>query len=167
MDERRLLGIYLSDHLAGSAGGRSLAKRIAKSHGMESARREGERLVSEIDEERAVLERTMGALGTSPSRIKERLAPALELVGRLKLNGSLTTRSPLSDLVELEGMSLGVNGKLRMWQALRILAPGEPALDEGQLDRMIEQAEAQIARLDALRAQATTRAFGEPAAAPA
>lgn len=159
MDNRRLLGIYLNDHLTGSAVGRSLAQRIGKSNGMEPARREGERLVAEIDEERRALVAIIRRLGLRPKLARTRVAPVLERVGRLKLNGSLLRRSPLSDLVELEGMSLGVNGKLRMWQALRLLAPGEPALDQAELDRMVEQAENQIGRLDALREEATTRAF--------
>ena len=36
-----------------------------------------------------------------------------EKAGRLKLNGSLLTYSPLSRLVELEGLSLGVEGNFR------------------------------------------------------
>lgn len=159
MDDRRLLGIYLNDHLAGSAVGRSLAGRISKSHGSEAARREGARLVSEIDDERRALVAMVGRLGLRPKRARQMAAPLLERLGRLKLNGSLLKRSPLSDLVELEGMSLGVNGKLRMWQALRVIAPSEGALDEAELDRYIGQAEAQIARLDALRLDAAAQAF--------
>jgi hypothetical protein len=162
VDDRRLLGIYLNDHLAGSAAGRSLAHRIGTSHGMEAARREGARLTSEIDEERDALTATMRALGVRPKRARERLAPVLERIGRLKPNGSLLRRSPLSDLIELEGMVLGVNGKLRMWQALSLIAPEEPALDEAELARLIVRAEDQIERLDALRVEAARRAFAPP-----
>ncbi len=157
--DRKLLGIYLNDHLAGSALGRSLALRISKSHGSGAARREAARLTSEIDDERRALLAMMGRLGIRPKQARQRAAPMLERLGRLKLNGSLVRRSPLSDLVELEGMSLGVNGKLRMWQALRAISPGEDALDESEIDRLVELAEAQIARLDALRLEVTPEAL--------
>ena len=49
--------------------------------------------------------------------------------GRLKPNGQLTGYSPLSRLVELEGLSLGITGKLGLWRALLGLVPGEPRLD--------------------------------------
>src|ERR671911_1296372 len=121
--DRKLLGIYLNDHLAGSALGRSLALRISKSHGSDAARREAARLTSEIDDDRRALLATMSRLGIKPKQARQRAAPLLERLGRLKPNGSLVRRSPLSDLIELEGMSLGVNGKLRMWQGRRRPAP--------------------------------------------
>ena len=45
-----------------------------------------------------------------------------ERVGRLKLNGRLLARSPLSSLEELELLSLGVTGKAAGWRTLRLLA---------------------------------------------
>ena len=41
--------------------------------------------------------------------------------GRLKPNGQLTGYSPLSRVVELEGLALGITGKLALWKALREL----------------------------------------------
>jgi hypothetical protein len=159
-DSRKYLGIYLNDHLAGSAGGHSLAKRISKGHSDPDARREGERLAKEIEGERKALTAIIKRLGGRPKMARQAGAAGMEKVGRLKLNGSIIKRSPLSDLVELEGMSLGVNGKLRMWQALRSIAPSNDALDEAELDRLIKQAEDQIARLDALRLKAGRAALG-------
>ena len=48
--DRKLLAIYLNDHLAGSVVGANLAKRIARENGLEELRRgslagRGERLV--------------------------------------------------------------------------------------------------------------------------
>jgi hypothetical protein len=72
-----------------------------------------------------------------------------EKAGRLKLNGSLLSRSPLSDLVELEGLALGVQGKLAGWRLLKAL--DDPRLDGTELDRLIARAEDQAERLETLR----------------
>ena len=47
---------------------------------------------------------------------------AVEKIGRLKPNGQLTGYSPLSRVVELEGLALGITGKLSLWKALRELS---------------------------------------------
>jgi hypothetical protein len=73
----------------------------------------------------------------------------LERAGRAKANRHLLTRSPLSDLVELEGMRLGVEGKACLWRAL--LAVGDARLDRGELARLLARAEQQVARLEQLR----------------
>ena len=49
-----------------------------------------------------------------------------EKLGRLKLNGQLLGYSPLSRLIELEGLMLGIAGKLAMWIALSSRS-GRPA----------------------------------------
>ncbi|MDP9435302.1 MAG: hypothetical protein M3P93_08975, partial [Actinomycetota bacterium] len=45
---------------------------------------------------------------------------------RLKANGHLLRRSPLSDLVEMEALVLGVQGKAAGFRALRSIAAGDP-----------------------------------------
>ncbi len=67
----------------------------------------------------------------------------LEKVGRLKANGHLLRRSPLSDLVEMEALVLGVQGKAAGFRALRSIAAGDPRLDATDLDRLVDRAECQ------------------------
>ena len=80
---------------------------------------------------------------------------ALEQAGRLKPNGHLLTRSPLSDLVELEGMRLGVEGKGCLWRAL--LALDDPRLDAGALQQLHARAADQAAVLEGLRLETAAR----------
>ena len=55
----------------------------------------------------------------TPSRMKVGMVRMAELVGRLKLNGRLFERSPLSSVVELETLVVGVRGKEALWTALQ------------------------------------------------
>ena len=112
MATQDLLGIYLNDHLAGATTGAALARRMAASAepGTERAAVLS-RLAGEITADRAALLRIMTALGIPVRGYKVFAAWAAERAGRLKLNGRLLTRSPLSDLEETEMLRLGVDGK--------------------------------------------------------
>jgi hypothetical protein len=157
---KKLLGIYLNDHLAGSTAGIELVRRAcSQNQGTDYGRFLAE-LTKEIDEDRAAFIEIMDTLGIRRDPAKVAGGWVLEKVGRLKLNGQLRGYSPLSRLVELEGLALGVTGKLAGWKALRLLADGEPALDAAALERLIKRAETQQRELEEHRLQATREAFG-------
>ena len=154
-----LLAIYLRDHHAGATAALEVAKRSRRSN------REGElsafldRFVSEVEEDRHELERMMGSLGVRPSRGKDTAALVAAKAGRLKLNGRLQGYSPLSRVVELEGLVMGVTGKLALWRTLDACA----RLDDSWrpvLERLHERGEAQRAELEQHRAAAARLALG-------
>jgi hypothetical protein len=147
-----LLGVYLNDHLAGATLGVGLARRMAASAepGTESTRVLSE-LAGEIAEDRSALVKIMGALGLRVRGYKVFAAWAGEKAGRLKLNGHLLTRSPLSGLEETEMLRLGVEGKAAVWRTLRVLAEGEGMLDAGDLDQLLARADRQSRLLESLR----------------
>jgi hypothetical protein len=138
-----LIAIYLQDHLAGAMAGLELARRARdKNEGTELGDFLG-RIADDLAEDRASLQQVMDRLGIGADRLKVATAWAVEKVGRLKLNGRLFTYSPLSRIVELEGLITGVNGKLAMWRALRDLAEHDDRLDAAELDRLIARAQDQ------------------------
>jgi hypothetical protein len=108
-----LLGIYLNDHLAGATGGLELARRVARSHRGPGAGAAVQRLAAEVAQDRAVLEDIMDALGIPVRAYKVYAAWIGEKAARLKLNGYLLARSPLSGLEELEMLRLGGGGQGR------------------------------------------------------
>jgi hypothetical protein len=77
-----------------------------------------------------------------------------EKAGRVKLNGRLLARSPLSDLEELELLRLGVEGKAAGWRTLRLLADTDMRLDPEQLDELMSRARRQADQLEELRVRA-------------
>jgi len=150
--EQDLLGVYLNDHLAGATVGLELVRRMAGSAepGSESATvRKG--LVSEIAADRSALIKIMTTLGIKIRGYKMFAAWAGEKAGRLKFNGHLLSRSPLSDLEETEMLRLGVEGKAAGWRTLRAVAEHDSRLDTGQLDELLARAARQSDELERLR----------------
>jgi hypothetical protein len=156
----KYLRIYLNDHYAGSTTGVELAKRAAgNNRGDPEFGPAMTRIAAEIDEDREALKRIMARLDLTPDRIKTTLFWAGEKAMRLKPNGQLRGYSPLSRLVEIEGLLTGVSGKLSLWRALLAIVPSEPRLDEAELTRLADRAEDQLQRLHALRGAAAIIAF--------
>lgn len=154
-----LLAIYLRDHHAGATAGLEVARRSARANRGGELGRFLERLVVELEEDRRDLERIMGELGLRPSRGKDAAALAAAKAGRLKLNGRLREYSPLSRVLELEGLVIGVTGKLALWRTLE--SSGRlPHSWTPELRRLHERGEAQRAELERHRSEAVRLAFG-------
>ena len=149
-----LIGIYLNDHLAGATGGTGLARRAAAAARGTAAAGDLQRLAAEVAQDRAALLQIMAALGVPVRHYKMYAAWAGEKAARLKLNGHLTSRSPLSSLEELEMLRLGVEGKAAGWRLLRTLADQDSRLDPGQLDELIARAARQSGSLEEMRLRA-------------
>lgn len=138
------LEIYLNDHLAGATGGVELAARMAKSHSDDAQAKALEGLASAIKEDREALLRTMRCLLVPVRQYKVVAGWAMEKLGRFKPNGHVLERSPLADLVELEALQLGVQGKADLWLALRAITGSEDRLDGPELDQLIDRAGEQL-----------------------
>jgi hypothetical protein len=151
------LAIYLNDHLAGSVVGVQLARRArASNEGAELGRTLAE-VCAEIEADQATLRRLMERLDVAESKVKPAGAWLAEKLGRLKLNGQLRGYSPLSRVVELEGLCGGVAGKTLLWKAMeRTFGTTLPGFDFGAL---AERAGSQLARLEAHRLDAAEQAF--------
>jgi hypothetical protein len=159
-----LLHVYLNDHLAAATAGMELAKRMAGSAepGSESAA-VLTRLTGEIIADRSALLAIMTAVGAKIRGYKVFAAWAGEKAGRLKLNGRLVTRSPLSDLEEAEILRLSVEGKAAGWRTLRAVAERDPRLDPGQLDELLARAARQSGTLESLRVTVAERVLADTA----
>ena len=157
---RKHLGIYLNDHLAGAAAGGALARRcLANNRGTAlGAFLEG--LVTEIEEDRRSLETMMERLDVARSPWKGPAARLAEKAGGLKLNGKLLGYSDLSRVEELEGLLLGVTGKLTLWRTLERIAGREAKLERAELSVLAERAERQVKTLEGHHQDAAEVAFG-------
>jgi hypothetical protein len=163
--DRKLLRIYLQDHLAAATGGAELARRVRGANEGTPYGEQLAKLADDIEADRRTLESIMDDLGFGADRAKNLGFWVAEKAGRLKLNGQLTGYSPLSRMIELEGLIAGVGGKLSLWRTLREVADSVPELDPERLGRLIERGEQQLQTLNELRSRAGSEAFAESARA--
>jgi hypothetical protein len=155
-DHEQHLRIYLQDHHAAGRAGKRLAARIARGISPEIEGHEQLRHVAdEIAEDLETLEKVMHALRARPSVAKDTLSVIFESLGRLKPNGRLRERSPLSDVEELETLLVGITGKAALWASL-----GPRTASVGvESAALIERARAQAETVSACRDRASARAF--------
>jgi hypothetical protein len=154
----KYLATYLNDHLGGSTTGLELARRAASENKDNELGAFLTDLAKEIEEDRETLKEIMAALGVGEDRLKVAGGWVAEKVGRLKPNAQLTGYSPLSPLVELESLELGIHGKLALWLALLEIA-GPPPLDAGRLRELAARAERQMADVERHRLEAARKAL--------
>jgi len=159
MTNAKLLAIYLNDHLAGATVGIELTRRtLAENEGTELGEFVRE-FLQEIEEDRDTLLALMASLGVARSTVKIAAAWAAEKVGRLKLNGQLRGYSPLSRLVELEGLTAGVDGKRALWLALGEVREHDRRLQGFDFDALAERARSQHDKLEHHRLAAAVAAL--------
>ncbi|HUQ55296.1 SRPBCC family protein [Lentzea sp.] len=147
-----LLGIYLNDHLAGATAGTELARRISRTHP------ELRVLADDLDADRKELLDFMREVGVESRPHKAAMGWLSEKAGRLKLNGRVLSRSPLSDVLELEGLRIVIEAKSAMWRTLRKLQ----SFDDERLERLAGRAAGQAELVDQYRVRQVPQAFNAP-----
>lgn len=157
-----LLSVYLHDHLAGAAGGVELAHHAAKEQADTPVGPALAALAHEIERDRDSLRAILGDLGMSEFALHEAATWLVEKVARLKPNGQLVGRSPLTSLIELETLRIALVGKLAGWTSLRLLADQDPRLDADHLDRLIVRGNEQADIAEELRKTVASKVFLVP-----
>lgn len=155
----RLLRIYLNDQLALGVVWRELARRAQTAS---EGTPDGDTLravATAIAEDVVTFQKVMRRLGFNTRTPKAAAAIVAERLGRLKLNGRLLKRSPLSHFEELDTLIMGIDGKVVLWQNLRDGADLGTRLPEIDFDRLVERAREQRAQLEPLHAQAAREAL--------
>jgi hypothetical protein len=156
--EKRLR-IYLNDHAAGSLTGYELAKRCLSNNKGTDLGDFLRSFVAQLEDERADLKRLMESLGFPEDKLKEGMGWAAEKAGRLKLNGQFRGYSPLSRVLELEGLVIGVTGKRSLWRSVKEYGATDPRVGVIDVDRLEQQAQTQLEELEKHRLKAAKKAF--------
>ncbi|MEA2146883.1 MAG: hypothetical protein QOG59_2470 [Solirubrobacteraceae bacterium] len=155
----RALDVYLTDHLAGATLGADLAKQLIE-HGEGTPLAETMRpLAAEIEEDREALKSLMDALGTSPNPVKVATGWIAEKASRIKFSGLTAGEPELGTYLALETMSLGVAGKISLWEALQTVAASDPALTALDFDALIARGRSQRVTLERERLAAAPGAL--------
>jgi hypothetical protein len=159
MAANELLGIYLNDHLAGAAAGVELAEKLGATNEGTPFGTAVAAVAREIKEDRETLQGLVERLGIGKNPVKQAAGWAFEKFTRLRFNRQLTGSAELTRLLETETLSLGIEGKLAMWQALKGIPGLDAELGAADYDRLIGRARQQRETLEPHRLGAATEAF--------
>jgi hypothetical protein len=155
-----LLAIYVEDHLALSLGGVRLARRALSENQGTPYAEFLDRLLPELEEDRAILLDVARALGGARSALKEAAVVLGEYVGRLKLNGRLFAYSDLSRVWELEGLMAGTESRRGLLQVLARAKRKDGRLQGFDFEGLEERARHHREELERWRVRAADTAFG-------
>lgn len=155
----RLLRIYMSDQLALGVLWREIARRAHRAAGETPEGAALGDVAAGIAEDVVTFRQIMRRPGFSTRTPKAALALVAERLGRLKLNGRLVSRSPLSRFEELDFLVMGIDGKVVLWQNLRDGAGLGERLPDIDFEHLIERARSQRAELEPFHAQAARAAL--------
>lgn len=161
VSSREALTIYLKDQHAIAEGVLSLARRAASNQRTTEAGPALRQLANDLNDDQRVLVGVMEQVGARPSWMKTVGAQLGERAGRFKLNGQLRGSSPLSPVIELEGLLDGITAGRHVWVLLRDDAG--ITLDGIDPDEMVAQKDGQLDRVRALWHDAARRAFSNGA----
>ena len=154
------LETYLNDHLAASAAAVELVERIRSANEGTALDAFLEGLDREIEIDRGTLSEVMARLGVPRSTPKQIAGKVMETLSRLRLNARVTGSADVTRLMELETLSLGIEGKAALWRALGQAVPARPELAAFDLAELAGRAVAQRASLEPYRLEAAGAALG-------
>jgi len=157
-----LLEVYLNDHLAGSAAAVDLVARVRSQNEGTPLASFLSRLGPEIESDKATLEAIMQRLGVPASSVKQMAGKVMEKLSRLRLNDHVTGGAAVTRLMELETLSLGIEGKLALWRSLQQLTDVRPELAEVDLTALAERAAEQRRGVEPHRLESAALAFTPP-----
>jgi hypothetical protein len=153
------LSTYLNDHLAGAVAGVSIIEaaiaHIADKQDAETL----DQVRREIDEDKAELEKLISSLDIDESTFRKATGWISEKMAEIKLRFDDPEAGELFVFEALEALSLGIEGKRSLWKLLSFASEKNPKLQDVDYERLIERAEGQRDRVEALRINIGARAL--------
>jgi hypothetical protein len=154
---REHLETYLNDHLAGSVTQLEILDQLAEE--ATDLKAALERLRIDIGADRQELITLMRHLDIKESRLRRATGWIAEQIAEAKLVIDDDEGGHLRRLERLELMVLGIEGKLRLWQALEAASQLEPRLGILDYPWLIQRAHDQRVRVETLRLEAAKAAL--------
>lgn len=150
---------YLNNHLAGSVAAIELIDHLNQASAGTQRQRLFASLRSEIEEDQAVLRELLRGAGGTESKTRKAAAWLTEKLAEAKLKLTGSASGELQWLEALEALSLGIQGKLALWNALEAAGEGRPELRSLDLPWLKSRAVEQHRRVDAERLRVASQAL--------
>ncbi|MBC8087172.1 MAG: hypothetical protein H7Z40_07875 [Phycisphaerae bacterium] len=153
------LATYLRDHTAGAQAAIEIMDDIDTSYRGSAAAGVVAQVRPEIFAERELLYQLSERLKIQPSSTRRLFGWLSEKLVELKLRVDDPGDGPLRLLESLELLSIGISGKIALWNALDRCKDAEPALSAVDFQSLLVMARAQHARVETVRIEAAREAF--------
>jgi hypothetical protein len=153
------LTVYLRGH---HAGGHTAIQRLREQAASDPAidrRTFLSALAAEIDADLSTLQDVMARLGVRPSPLRNAAASTAAVLGRWFLRAERPGEVQ-AILIGLESLSLGIEGKAKLWRTLGEVSVTEPRLSGIDFAGLSERACSQRERLEPYRLAAALEAEG-------
>jgi hypothetical protein len=151
------LDTYINDHLAGATAGTNLAKIASEEHQTDEHGPFFSEIYAEIRADFDTLQELASALGVEESASKGALAEIGSKVMAPKFTAG--DDDELNAFVTLETLSIGVEGKVCMWKALKTVAGDYSAFEQFDVDELLARAEGQREKIEAQRQRLAPQAL--------
>jgi hypothetical protein len=155
----RELSTYINDHLAGSVAALELLDDLIARPAAPDEPAFFLQLRDEFEQEQDELRAVLRALGEDESSVRKAAGWLAEKATRLKLKWDDPGSGALRRFEALEGLAIGIFGKLSLWRVLAAVATTESALQFLDCSRLARQAESQHEEVEARRVAAAVDAF--------
>jgi hypothetical protein len=152
------LHVYLNDHLAGATAGVELVKTAAENHDGALGEFFAE-LADGISADFNTLTSLIDQMNAHASGAKEAFAKLGAEVSETKFSGESVDDPEFGTFLTLETLSIGVEGKLCMWKALKVIEDEHRELGSLDIDTLIERAQSQRDRIEGKRLDVASRAL--------
>jgi hypothetical protein len=153
---------YLRDHLAGARFAISLLHDLSSQVIDRTVAETAAGLLPAIEEDRSALEDCLRPLGDDGSKLNDVTAWVAQKASRFKLR----LNEPFGLFEAIEMLSLGVLGKLAMWNALNSLKVAGLGVKHFDCDRLILRARDQHQQLETLRLRLAVETLNRDGAGP-
>lgn len=153
------IATYLNDHLAGSTAAVELLEHLEAAHAETRVGPFAAGLRADIEADRQELKALMGRLGVDESRLRKASGWLGGKFTELKLRLEDQSGGDLHLFESLEVLSLGIEGKHGLWQALAAAAQDAPALRVADYERLAQRAVDQRSQVEAMRLEAARKAL--------
>lgn len=153
------LASYLHDHLAGSHFAIELLKTLQNTHREQPLADFARGLESDVKQDQDTLRDIIHKVGEAPLDWTETAGWLAQRASQLKLKED-DSRIGLGTFEALETLTLGIRGKLALWQALPIIRNVDSRVPIIDYAKLMERAEEQYNRVEKQRLELAATTFG-------
>ena len=155
------LSVYLNDHISGAVAAIKIIEDC-RAHNPSGPLNEAlTELLVQVKADHTVLKDIQARVPSSENPIKKFTTWLFSRVIRLKLESILFQYNDLTRLEELEGLMLGIRGKLALWSALQAAASSDDRFADIDFERLQERARQQLELVAHHHIQAAVQALAD------